>query len=278
MSKINLEQKYQKKSQLEHILDLPDTYIGSTEPTTEEEFVFENDRIFRKEVTYNKGLRNIFNELLVNAIDHHVRCHNDDDVENVKYIKVTFDIENNRISVKNEGSIEISEHPTIKDEKGKSIYIPELIFGHLLTSSNYDKNEKKIVGGKNGYGAKLTNIFSSEFKIVTIHEGYKYVQIFKNNMSEKDKPKITKCSTKPYTEISFIPDLKRFGIEKLDNDIISLMKKNVIDATACTEKYLTVELDGNKLSSKTLEKYMDYYFNDKIKKLELKIQRKFNKN
>lgn len=266
MSKKNLEKKYQKKSQLEHILDLPDTYIGSTEPTTEEEFIFENGKIIKKEVTYNKGLRNIFNELLVNAIDHHVRCHNDDEVDNVKYIKVSFNLETNCISVKNEGSIEIAEHPTIKNEKGKPIYIPELIFGHLLTSSNYDKNEKKIVGGKNGYGAKLTNIFSSEFKIVTISEGKKYVQVFRNNMSEKDKPKITKCSTKPYTEISFVPDLKRFGIATLNKDIISLMKKNVIDATACTEKYLTVELDNEKLSSKTLEKYMDYYFDEKITK------------
>ena len=131
MNKAKLEQKYQKKSQLEHILDLPDTYIGSTEPTTEEEFIFENGKIIKKEVTYNKGLRNIFNELLVNAIDHHVRCHNDSDVENVKYIKVSFNLETNCISVKNEGSIEIAEHPTIKNEKGKPIYIPELIFGHL---------------------------------------------------------------------------------------------------------------------------------------------------
>ena len=266
MSSNKLEKKYQKKSQLEHIKDLPDTYIGSTEKTTEEQYIYEDEKIIKKEVSYVPGLLNIWTEILVNAIDHHTRCHNDEDEENVKYIKVSFDIPNNKITIRNEGSIEISKHPTIKNEKKKPIYIPELIFGHLLTSSNYDKDEKKIVGGKNGYGAKLTNIFSNEFRILTIHDGKKYIQTFRNNMSDKDQPKITSCSTKPYTEISFIPDLKRFGMKKLDNDIVSLMKKRVIDATACTEKYLSIELDGNKLTSKSLDKYMDYYFDDKVKK------------
>ena len=266
MSKTKLEKKYQKKTPLEHILDLPDTYIGSTEPTTQSQYIFKNDKIFKKEITFNPGLINIWVEILTNAIDHHIRCHIDKNEENVKYIKVSFDIPNNRITIKNEGSIEISKHPSIKNEKGKSIYIPELIFGYLLTSSNYDKDEQKIVGGKNGYGAKLTNIFSKEFKITTIYNGQKYIQTFRNNMSEKDKPKITKCSTKPYTEISFVPDLKRFGIKDLNDDIISLMKKKVVDATACTEKYLTVELNGKKLISKSLDKYMDYYFDEKIVK------------
>jgi DNA topoisomerase II len=43
------------------------------------------------------------------------------------------------------------------------MYVPELIFGHLLTGSNYDDDEQKVTGGRNGYGAKLANIFSSSF-------------------------------------------------------------------------------------------------------------------
>ena len=43
----------------------------------------------------------------------------------------------------------------------------ELIFGHLLTSSNYNDSNNKITGGRNGYGAKLTNIFSEKFTIET---------------------------------------------------------------------------------------------------------------
>jgi DNA topoisomerase-2 len=48
-----------------------------------------------------------------------------------------------------------------------NVYIPELIFGHLLTSSNYDDSIKKVTGGRNGYGAKLTNIFSKKFTLET---------------------------------------------------------------------------------------------------------------
>ena len=49
----------------------------------------------------------------------------------------------------------------------EKMYVPELIFGTLLTSSNYDDDEKKVTGGRNGYGAKLCNIFSTEFTVET---------------------------------------------------------------------------------------------------------------
>ena len=61
-----------------------------------------------------------------------------------------------RVSVTNDGDgIPIEEHPTEK------VWVPELIFGHLLTSSNYDDSKERTTGGRNGYGAKLTNVFST---------------------------------------------------------------------------------------------------------------------
>lgn len=47
------------------------------------------------------------------------------------------------------------------------MYVPSMIFGHLLTSSNYDDKQKKVTGGRNGYGAKLCNIFSTHFTVET---------------------------------------------------------------------------------------------------------------
>ena len=47
------------------------------------------------------------------------------------------------------------------------VYVPEMIFGMLLTSSNYNDLEKEVTGGRNGYGAKLANIFSTEFTVET---------------------------------------------------------------------------------------------------------------
>jgi DNA topoisomerase-2 len=263
----SVEETFVKKTQLEHIIDIPDTYIGSIEKTDVDTWIYneETDKIIYKNIKYIPGLYKIFDEVLVNAIDQHVRTENDNNIINkVTSIKVNFDVDNNTISVCNNGEgIPIVEH------KEHNVWVPELIFGHLLTSSNYDKNEKKITGGKNGYGAKLANIFSKRFKLETVdaERKLKYVQIFENNMNIKSKPIITACSSKPYTIIEFSPDLNRFGIDKLDDDTILLMKKRVIDITACTNKNVSVFLDDKKIDCKTLEKYVNYYLDNDVEKV-----------
>jgi len=267
MATKTVEETFVKKTQLEHIFDIPDTYIGSIEKTDIDTWIFdeESNKIIFKNIKYIPGLYKIFDELLVNAIDQHVRVENDESVANkVNTIKVNFNSGNNTISVYNNGNgIPIVEH---KDHK---VWIPELIFGHLLTSSNYDKDEKKITGGKNGYGAKLTNIFSKRFRLETVdaERKLKYVQVFEKNMTIKHPPEITKSSAKPYTQIDFSPDLERFGIDKIDDDTLQLMKKRVIDITACTNKNVAVFLNDKKVECKTLEKYVSYYLDDSIEKV-----------
>ena len=121
-------------------------------------------------------------------------------------IKATIDVEEGVISVYNNGSgIPIEMHSKEK------IYIPELIFGHLLSGSNYDDTQKKLTGGRNGYGAKLANIYSHEFSVETVSGGQKYVQTWTNNMTKVGKAKITKYTKEEYTKITFKPDLARFG-------------------------------------------------------------------
>ena len=154
--KKTIEEMYQKKSQLEHILLRPDTYVGSIEKHTQNLWVYENEKMVHRSISYVPGLYKIFDEILVNAADNKQRDPSMDSV------KVNIDVEQNCISVFNNGDgVPVEIH---QEEK---VYVPELIFGHLLTSSNYDDTEKKTTGGRNGYGAKLTNIFSSEFVIET---------------------------------------------------------------------------------------------------------------
>lgn len=269
--KKTVEEIFVKKTPLEHIFDLPDTYIGSIENTDLDTWIYDEskNKFTYKNIKYIPGLYKIFDEVLVNAIDQHVRIEND---TNVKYkvteIKVNINQNDNCISVYNNGiGIPIVEHQEHK------IYIPELIFGQLLTSSNYDKDEKKITGGKNGYGAKLANIFSKKFKITTVdHEKkLKYEQVFENNMKEKNKPNISKCNEKPYTIIEFYPDLERFGIDKINDDTISLMKKRVIDCTSNTNKNVNVYLNEDKIDCKSLDKYVSYYFDNDIEKVSEEI-------
>ena len=173
--------KYQKKSDKEHILDNPDTYIGSVELIESNEFIFSEDNILKKQILYNPGLYKLFDEAIVNCRDHVVRMqqaisNNEDNCIPVTYIDISIS-DDGTITMINDGNgIDIAEHPEYK------VWIPELIFAHLRTSTNYNKSEEKIVGGKNGFGVKLVFIWSTWGKIETIDHkrGLKYTQEFHN--------------------------------------------------------------------------------------------------
>ena len=141
------------------------------------------------------------------------------------------------------------------------MYVPQLIFGNLLTSSNYNDNIKKVTGGRNGYGAKLTNIFSKTFIVETANQdkGKKYKQKFYDNMLKFDKPEIKDYSGEDFTSITFEPDLSRFGMEKMDEDIIALFKKRVYDMAGITPKGVNVYLNKEKLQVENFEKYINMY-------------------
>lgn len=130
-----------------------------------------------------------------------------------------------------------------------------------MTSSNYDDNQEKVTGGRNGFGAKLTNIFSTKFVIKTgDHARSKiYEQVFEKNMSKKSPPKISDKSTVDFTEVTFYPDLERFGMESLDEDIVSLMKKRVYDLAGVTHRKVRVYLNDTRLEIKEFRDYCDLY-------------------
>lgn len=246
-----IEEMYQKKSQLEHILLRPDTYIGSIEKHTQTLWVYEKDEMVQRPVTYVPGLYKIFDEILVNAADNKQRDAKMDSVQ------VVIDVEQNLISVCNSGAgVPVEIH----QEEG--IYVPEMIFGHLLTSSNYDDNVKKTTGGRNGYGAKLTNIFSTEFIIETADGKRlkKYKQVFENNMGKKSEPVITKCNkSENWTKVTFKPDLKKFNMTELEDDVVALMSKRVFDIAGCLGKSVKVELNGKQIPVKSFTDYVDLY-------------------
>lgn len=263
-----IEEKYKKYELLEHILALPDTYIGSIEPQKITSYVFDetSKKMVMTELTYNPGLLKCFDEVIVNAIDHSMRLKAEEEkgkenIKHVKNIKVSIDKSTGSISIFNDGNgVDIKKHSTYGD-----LWVPELIFGELLTSTNYDKGEEKIWGGKNGYGSKLTNIFSKEFTIETVdHYTNKiYTQTFRNNMTERDKPNVKACSKAPYTQITFTPDYERFGIKNITDDIYKLFHRRVIDACATTNKDVSVTFNGEKILIKDFEKYCELFLDKK---------------
>lgn len=253
-----IEETYQKKTPKEHILLRPDTYIGAIDKDTQSMYVWDSvqGKIIQKSITYVPGLYKIFDEILVNAADNKMR----DPKMNI--LKVEISKEKNEITVYNNGKgIPIQVHAKEK------VYVPELIFGHLLTGSNYDDNEKKVTGGRNGYGAKLCNIFSTEFIVETSDKSIrkKYLQKFKRNMDVIEEPIIESYHGDEFTKITFRPDLKRFSMTELDDDIISLLKKRVYDMCG-TLKNVNVYLNDELLPIKGFKEYTKLYLhgNDNI--------------
>jgi DNA topoisomerase-2 len=251
-----LAEKYQKLDHREHIYKLPDTYIGSIDSATIETFVpdLETDRMNSETITFVPGFFKIFDEILVNATDHRQRD------PTVKNIKVSFEKGLSEICIQNDGSgIEVAIHPQT------NVYVPEMLFGHLLTSSNYNESERRTTGGKNGYGSKVVGVFSQYFIIETVDatRQLKYIQKFSENNKVIHPPKITKCLGKSYTKITFMPDYPKFNLpEGITEGMYKLLCRRVYDATAVTPKDLNVYLNGVRLKVKSMEKYMELFVPD----------------
>jgi DNA topoisomerase-2 len=263
-----LAKQYQRKTDKQHILDNPDTYIGSIENVDAELWVFDDDsnRFMLRHMEYIPGLYKLFDEGIVNCRDHVMRMIQSPvlDKQFVSYINTH--IENNgTITLSNDGNgIDVAKHPEY------DLWIPEMIFGHLRTSTNYDKTEKKIVGGKNGFGFKLVLIWSTYGRIETVDHvrGLKYVQEFRDNLDVIQPPVITKVprSTKPYTKVTFKPDYARLGVPGLTQDMIALLKKRVYDIAAVTDhsiKKIKVGYNDVLAPVKNFQQYVDLYVGSK---------------
>ena len=248
-----IEQTYQKKTPLEHILLRPDTYVGSLEHQEGKMWVWDQGKgkMSQRQVSYVPGLYKIFDEILVNAADNY---HRD---KTMNKIDVQINEEENWISIWNNGKgIPVAIHPEY------NIYVPEMIFGQLLTSSNYDDSKKKVTGGRNGYGAKLANVFSTKFIIETADSErmLKFRMEWSNNMRQHSAPQITKLARKEdYTCVKFYPDLPRLKMHSLDRDIVDIMVKRVYDLAGCTSQRVKVWLNNSPIQVKNFEEYINLY-------------------
>src|SRR5210317_973069 len=242
----------QKLTHIEHVLKRPDSYVGPVELGAESYWIlYKTDNKFKKkDLSYSPALLKIFDEILVNAIDR-----NSMHPKNVTNISVEVDKDAGSVTIENNGPL---GGIGVKMHEKERVWNPELTFGHLLTSTNYDDNKKRIVGGRNGYGAKLTNIYSSAFFVVIKDSETKqtYCQKWENNMTVCHPPKITKHSSSTSSvSITFIPDWKRFGMKSMDNNIYKIFEKRVWDANICTTPNCKVKFQGETLPKTSFEAY-----------------------
>ena len=249
-----MSESIQKLTHVEHILKRPDSYVGPVSRVGEPYWIYENDHFERKTVVYSPALLKIFDEILVNAIDRNSLY-----PKNVTSLCVSVDKASGEISIENNGplgGIAVKMH----DKEG--LWNPELTFGHLLTSTNYDDTQKRVVGGRNGYGAKLTNVYSSKFS-VKIKDGENkciYTQEWSGNMKKCEPPKIKKYSgTTSSVCVTFVPDWKRFGMSSMDDAIYKIFEKRVYDANICTSQNCKVKFQGEPLPKSTFTTYAKMY-------------------
>jgi DNA topoisomerase-2 len=283
--------EYKSVSQIEHILLRPNMYIGNTKNAKEEMYVAERVenkekvskaekstdksvqseefeekesktkskdtiafKIVKKPISYNAGLCRLFIEILSNAIDNTWRSKEFD----VKMTKIKINItEDGMVSIYNDG------FPIRIEKNDKGIYIPEMIFGKLLTGSNYNDEKKRLTSGLNGLGSKLTNIFSKYFKVKVVDPDteQQYIQEWSDNMSDRKEPKITKAKSKVgSTEITFMPDFARFGVGNFTDDMRSVILKHIIDTSIITD--VNVYYNDEKIPMKNIGDYVKMFSMD----------------
>lgn len=292
----SLEETYSRKTPLEHILLRPSMYIGPTErlpPVScwvlqqDVAIMLEKTRsgskkqlpstqkinppwlMQREELSSVPALLKIFDEILVNASDNRLRHPG-----SCNRIDVTIhrgdDSSKPFISIMNNGkSIPVQIH------RKEKMYIPELLFGHLLTGSNFNDDQKRLTGGRHGYGAKLTNVFSKQFT-VEIGDGHSsrgkcktYKQVWENNMHVCHEAEVhidAKGGEKDfddYTKISFEPDLGRLtgdpSVTIIPEEEYKLMRRRVIDIAGCSGGKLLVTLNGEDVSFSDFSEYVNLY-------------------
>ena len=245
---------YQKKTHREHILSLPDTYIGSIANAEEEVFLRNDTTFVQQKIIMNPGFYKLIDELIVNAHDQVVRLKTRNSTNPVKHITIACDADH--FYIENDGEpIDVVQHPEHKT------WIPQMIFAELLTSTNYDAEEKKLVGGKNGYGVKLVNIFAQHMEIMVVDANRKlsYEQRFSVNMTKIGEPKIKPSKSKSSVAIKWEPDFPRFGMTNISPDMLKLISRRVWDLAMTVGKDVKVSLNGELLKCRTLVDYAKSY-------------------
>ena len=270
MSVKNSTKRYQKKDPISHCLDRPDMYVGSIRMRDTSEYIASSNEegeysIYNKQIQSSPAILRIFIEALSNAIDNVERSRGTRTP--CTTIKVTIDQESGETSIWNDGDVVPIE---VNEDEG--VYNHTMIFGQLLTGSNYNDEEERIIAGRNGIGIKACNIFSSEFTVTGCDPKKKkcLTQTWTNNMRDIGEAEITDCNEKGFTEVRWTPDFSRFGLDGYTDDLVALYKRYVIDAAMLSK--IQVYLNDELIPIRNLSQYANLYNSPTDEKLLIKTK------
>jgi DNA topoisomerase-2 len=255
-----IEEKYQELSEIQHILNRPGMWVGSTKSEEKDSFIYNTKTgKFEMRITnYIPAMLKVVDEVISNSCDEFRRKDN----MGLTELRVVMNKDNGEIIVRDNGGIPIVKH------KEAGVYVPEFIFGRLRTSSNYDDTEDRNVIGTNGVGSALCNVFSTFFEIESADGKNEFHRSWSNNMEKLNNDlKVTKCGKKThYTQTRFTLDFSRFetDLKTFDDDFINIIHKRCIDAAAANPGLKVVFNCGGEdieWKFKKLDEYIDLYSN-----------------
>jgi DNA gyrase/topoisomerase IV subunit B len=229
---MNIEEKYKAITNIEHVLLRPTVYMGSILESNKFTEYYDNsaNSVKYAKISQVTALTTLVNELLTNSYDEYIRAKQlNNKKPHLDTIAFDVDYDNNTISIWDNGGIPIEFH------KDVTMWLPHMLFGRLYTSENYT-NSREDVGGTNGVGAVIVNIFSTEFYVETAKDGKKFSMTWHNNMSTHSTPKISKCAKHThYTYIKAKIDTSRFKLTDSTNimkDMLSMFHLRAIEIAA----------------------------------------------
>ena len=267
-----MSKRYQKKNPLDHILLRPDMYVGSTRLRSISEYVAHEDKnnvfsISKQDVISSPAILRIFIEPLSNAIDN-VERSSKTSTPSTK-IMVSIDPISGKTTIWNDGDI-----VPIEMDSEEKCYNHSMIFGQLLTGSNYDDEKERVLSGRNGLGVKLTNVFSSSFSVKGCDPKNKATlfQEWTENMKNTNGPVVKKSAQlKGFTEVSWTPDFEKLGLKNgYTDDIIKLYTRFVIDAAMLSK--VKVYLNKEIVRVTNLREYSSLYSTPTDEKMYIKTK------
>lgn len=245
----NISEKYQKYTPLQLVLAKPDMWIGSTAVNDwENQWVYneELNKMEMRKLTYSYALFHIYREILMNAVDHSTRPKT-----GVSEIRVAMN--SRKMIVKNNGKgIDVVIHPEV------GVYVPEMLFTHFATSSNYSDTNRHGVG-THGIGCKAVTTFSKWCKLITVDvvRKLKYTQIYKDNLNIIEPPVIEEYSGESFTQIEFEPDFARFHCDSFCDSIKLMVHKSLVDLAMQTP--ITYYFNGRRIKINNFNDYINLF-------------------
>ena len=227
----------------EHVLKRPSMYIGAVDLTETNEYINENNKIALKTIQYVPGLIKIINEIIDNSVDVAIKSN----FKNCTQISVKI----------TEDYVEIKDNGTgipVVESNGK--YMPELAWGRMRSGSNFENDDNRTQIGLNGVGSFCTNCFSLNFTGIS-DDGKKRCTCKFTDNALKCNTSISESKECGVT-VKFYPDLKRFNLEKIDENHINIIKQRLINLNLSFPK-ITFKFNGKIININSFKKYIKMF-------------------